>query len=78
MAVERSEVEHILSTLTPREEVLRELCLAWLALDAAPVVEVTREDWLENAESFAADLIGQRVRLVPETTGARMRGVGCG
>lgn len=49
-------------------KLLAQLCRAWLALDAAPECEVTREDWLENAESFAADLIGQRVRLVATPT----------
>lgn len=33
-------------------------------LEEAPEVEVTREDWLENAEQFSAQLIGKRVRLV--------------
>lgn len=32
----------------------------------APVGEVTREDWLENFRQFGADMIGQRVRLVPD------------
>ena len=30
----------------------------------APEVEVTREDWLENASAFSASLIGKRVRLL--------------
>lgn len=33
-------------------------------LEEAPEVEVTREDWLENAEVFSPSLIGKRVRLV--------------
>jgi len=65
---ERAEVEALLaevSVYTGRKSgLIAELCHLWLAVQDAPLVEVTREDWLENCTQFGADLIGQRVRLV--------------
>lgn len=74
--VERAEVEELLAKLTPREELLCELCRTWLAVADAPEGKVTSFDcagaWMvdkDDRRGIYAKLRGQRVRLVP-TSGA--------
>lgn len=35
-------------------------------VERSRVAEITREDWLENCEQFGPDMIGQRVRILPD------------